>query len=72
MARWKTFNETLKDILMTMVDEEGRDWDDHIPSTLMAFHSSIQESTQEIPYGMMFAEEMTIPLDLVIGSLMRL
>jgi hypothetical protein len=64
----ENLNKTLKSMLTTMVEEEGRDWDDCLPSALMAFRSSIQVSTEETPFALMFGEEMSVPLDLVIGT----
>ena len=64
----ENLNGTLKRMLTTMVDEEGRDWDHHIHSCLMAYRSSVQASTKETPYSMTFGEEMSLPLDLVLGS----
>jgi hypothetical protein len=54
----ENFNGSLKRMLTTMVKEEGRDWDNHIPASLMAFCSSIQASTLETLAAMTVGEEM--------------
>jgi hypothetical protein len=64
----ENFNKSLKSMLTTMVDEEGRDWDQHLPAALMAYRSSIHLSTEETPFLLTFGDEMQLPLDLVIGT----
>jgi hypothetical protein len=64
----ENLNKSLKSMLTAMVDEEGRDWDRKLPSTLMSFRSSVQVSTGETPFSMNYGEEMRLPIDLMFGS----
>ena len=43
---------------------ENRDnWDDLLPVVMMAYRSSVHESTGYSPYRLMFGEECTFPMD---------
>ena len=64
----ENLNKSLKKMLTTLVDDNCRDWDEKLPSALMAYRSSVQESTGETPFAMMFGAEMQIPLDLMLGT----
>jgi transposase InsO family protein len=57
----ENWNKSMKKMLMTLVDDNCRDWDEKLPSALMAYRSSVQESTRETPFAMMFGAEMQIP-----------
>ena len=55
------FNRTL---LMAMFAREHReDWDYLLPTMMMAYRSSVHESTGFSPYRLMFSEECTLPMD---------
>jgi transposase InsO family protein len=62
------FNRTLLQMLKGLVDENRDDWDEHVPYVLMAYRSSPQESTQCSPYFMMYGREMTLPIDILVGT----
>ena len=40
------------------------DWDDLLPAVMMAYRSSVHESTGFSPYRLMFGEECTLPMDI--------
>ena len=40
------------------------DWDDLLPAVMMAYLSSVHESTGFSPYRLMFGEECTLPMDI--------
>ena len=44
--------------------EHKDDWDDLIPPVMMAYRSSVHESTGFSPYRLMFGEECTLPMDI--------
>ena len=39
-------------------------WDDLLPAVMMAYRSSVHESTGYSPYRLMFGEECTLPMDI--------
>ena len=43
--------------------EHRDDWDDLLPAVMMAYRSSVYESTGFSPYRLMFGEECTLPMD---------
>ena len=44
------------------------EWDNHLPYVLMAYRSSVQESTKCTPNLLMLNREVTMPLDLIVGD----
>ena len=44
--------------------EHKDDWDDLLPPVMMAYRSSVHESTGFSPYRLMFGEECTLPMDI--------
>ena len=57
------FNRTLFMLLAMFVGEHRDAWDDLLPAVMMAYRSSVQESTWFSPYRLMFGEECTLPMD---------
>ena len=57
------FNRTLLMMLAMSEGENRDDWDDLLPAVMMAYHSSVYESTGFSPYRLMFGEECTSPMD---------
>lgn len=55
-------------MLSLFVDENMADWDDHLPYLLMAYRSSVLESTGFSPNRMMLGREIYCPLDLMVGD----
>ena len=65
------FNRTLEAMLSKFVDENQTDWDLYLPLLMMAYRSSVHESTGFSPNEMMLGREALLPLDLVIGQAER-
>ncbi|KAK3088175.1 hypothetical protein FSP39_015678 [Pinctada imbricata] len=62
------FNKTLQQMLKVFVNKQRNDWDDYLPYMLMAYRSTIQESTKCTPNLLMFGREINLPLDLMVGG----
>ena len=60
-------NRTIQQMLKSFISENASDWEDHLPYVLMAYRSSIQESTGCTPNLLMFGRELSIPIDLLVG-----
>ena len=60
------FNRTMIDVIQALLDprKNQRDWDEVLPYAMMAYRSSVQESTRETPYVMTYGEETMLPVDL--------
>ena len=54
------------DTVSVLLDPENhqRDWDEVLQYALMAYRSSVQESTGESPHMMMYGEDIVLPVDL--------
>ena len=61
------FNRTLVDMLSKAVREDQTDWDEQLPLVMLAYRSSIQESTGQTPCKMMLGREVRLPIDLMLG-----
>lgn len=62
-------NRTIKDMLSKYINVKQTEWDDYIDCVVMAYNSSVHETTGITPFRMMFGSEMTIPVDLQTESL---
>jgi len=62
------FNRTLEAMLSKFVDGDQKNWDLYLPLLMMAYRSSVHESTGFSPNEMMLGREVLLPLDLVIGQ----
>ena len=58
------FNRTLLMMLAMFAGERKDDWDDLLPPVMMAYRSSVHESTGISPYRLMFGEECTLHMDI--------
>ena len=58
------FNRTLLMMLAIFAGEHKDDWDDLLPPVMMAYRSSVHESTGFSPYRLMFGEECMLPMDI--------
>ena len=58
------FNRTLLMMLTMFAGKNREDWDDLLPAVMMAYRSSVHESTGFSPYRLMFGEECTLPMDI--------
>ena len=57
------FNRTLTDMLAKTVDQSGRDWDKRIPYVLYAYRTSVQESTKESPFFLLYGRDARLPTE---------
>ena len=51
-------------MLAMFAGEHKDDWDDLLPPVIVAYRSSVHESTGFSPYRLMFGEECTLPMDI--------
>ena len=57
-------NRTLFEMLSKYAEENHRRWDDHLPLVLLAYNSSVHDSTSLSPAMMTYARELDLPADL--------
>ena len=57
------FNRTLLDMLAKTVEKNGRDWDVHLPYVLFGYRASLQESTRESPFFLLYGRDPRLPTD---------
>ena len=58
-------NRTLLNMLSKCIDQSQSEWSTLLPFVLMAYRSSVHESTGFTPYFLVFGHEMSLPLDLM-------
>ena len=63
------FNRTMGAMIRSLIGEEHDNWDKILPLTLMAYRSSVHETTQQTPHMMLFGREMIVPLALTMSEL---
>ncbi|XP_075071707.1 uncharacterized protein LOC142160697 [Mixophyes fleayi] len=59
------FNGTLKQMLRTFVESQGRDWERFLPHLLFAYREVPQESTGFSPFELLHGRRVRGPLDLI-------
>jgi hypothetical protein len=62
-------NRTLLDMLAKLSGDHPEDWDNHLPYAVSAFNATAHASTGCSPNLLMFGREVTLPVDLVYGTL---
>ena len=62
------FNLTVDQFLSKVVSSNQEDWDCYLPYFLLAYRSSIHESTRQTPARVMFGHELRLPCDLEFGA----
>lgn len=60
-------NRTTGKYLSKVVAEHQRDWDHHLPFFLLAYRSSVHETTGQTPANVLFGRELRLPCDLQFG-----
>ncbi|KRZ03458.1 Transposon Ty3-G Gag-Pol polyprotein [Trichinella pseudospiralis] len=65
------FNRTLLDMLSIMCEENRQQWDEMLSFVMLAYNSSVNESTGVTPAMAMFGRELQLPLDIQMGSPQR-
>ena len=64
----ENFNKSLKQMFTHFVNEHQNDWDDYIPFLLLAYRSTIHESTGCTPNLLFLSRELSLPIDLMAGN----
>ena len=59
-------NRTILDMLATVV-KSHENWESHLRATCMAYNTSVQSTTGQLPYFLMFGRRVRIPIDLLCG-----
>ena len=60
-------NRTIEAQLSIFVQDHQRDWDEFIPLLMMAYRSSIYDTTKCSPAKLMLGRELRLPVDLLLG-----
>ena len=60
-------NRTIQQMLSAYVNERRDDWSDHLDLIMMAYRSSVHQSTQCTPNLIMFGREVNLPLTVELG-----
>ena len=61
------FNHTLLNMLSIAAQDQECDWDVQLPLIMMAYRTSVQESTGATPFSLMFGREAHLPIDVMFG-----
>ena len=54
-------------MLSAFVSQNQKDWDTNIPLLMMAYRSSVQDTTKSTPSALMVGSEIRLPIDLALG-----
>jgi len=50
------------------IDDEQSDWDMNLPKLTYAYNTSVQESTKQTSFEMMFGRKPKLPIDIAIPN----
>ena len=59
------FNRTLEAMLAKSVEEHQSDWSDYIPKLMMAYRTSVHETTKLSPFFLNFGRSPCLPIDVM-------
>ena len=59
-------DKSLVKILSKLISDHRRDWADFVPEAVLAYNTSVHESTGFTPYRLMFGREAILPLDALL------
>ncbi|KAL5009890.1 hypothetical protein ScPMuIL_012195, partial [Solemya velum] len=62
------FNRTLISMLSGYVSDYGAEWDYHLPKVMMAYRSSVHQSTGMTPNFALFKSEISLSIEFVLGA----
>ena len=62
-----SFNQTLEAQLSKFVSDHQRDWYQLVPLLLMAYRTSVYETTVQTPARLMLGQDVQFPVELLIG-----
>lgn len=62
------FNHTLANMLSMYVSSTSHDWDEYIDLVLMAYRISVQSSTGETPFYLLYGRDCKMPVDLACNG----
>ena len=63
------FHRILTDMLAKSVEKNGKDWDKHLPYVLFVYRSSLEQSTGESPFYLLYGRDSRLPTDEVLNIL---
>ena len=58
---------SIQAMLSAFVSQNQKDWDTHIPLLMIAYRSSVHDTTKCTPSAMMLGREIRLPIDLASG-----
>ena len=64
-------NRTLLDMLAKTVEKNGKNWDRELPYVLFAYRASLQESTRESPFFLMYGRDPRLPSEETLSGRVR-
>ena len=64
-------NRSIQNMISSCISDKQDDWDEIIPLLMLAYRSSIHETTGVSPEMMMFGRELTLPVDMTLGRPIR-
>ena len=65
-GKTERFHRYMNDVLAKYIRNEPYNWDKYIPSMLMAYRTSVQDSTLFTPYFLVFGRDPILPMDTLL------
>lgn len=65
-GKCERFHRVMNDILAKTIEEDQSNWDTCIPAALMAYRTSVNETTQQTPFFLVHGRDPVLPLDTLL------
>ena len=62
------FNRTILNMLSTVVSDDEYNWDLHLPTLMLAYHTSRHETTGATPFSLVYGREAKLPEYILFNS----
>ena len=67
-ANCERFHRTLNSILAKIMDDHQKTWDDYVPYAMAAYRNTVHKSTGYTPNMIVYGQEVSNPIDIVMGT----
>src|SRR5208282_3088010 len=61
------YHRTLNSMMVKVVGQDQRDWDEKLPFVVAAYRATVHEATKYTPNRLFLVRELRLPADLIYG-----
>ena len=65
--RVERFHRTMEAMLRANRDDDRKDWDEKLPTVMLAYRTTVHSVTQQTPYAALYGRQAILPVDMIFG-----